>query len=768
MEEETIIDVSDTNEGFDSRRDIHRPPPNDTIVQIVCSPQMKCVATITHMDAAIAETWNGVPTYGDDDDQLFKEANLWSVVENSDGSEELGLKHEVTIKGHQINEPRSTLWAVSDDMYIVFKTNYFYYNFEVFNAKGKRKELYFPNEHNVVNQLDFIKTGELIVALIEPVRCIYVFKLDQYNEWACSYRLELSYFCDAFITVEGKLILFDDKLFQLTIWDIITLTFEINYLIDWCYKVKHVEVNEGGEFLAVHAAYVQGENENTKKSMVYVFSLETGINIAFREYDERTIIDKIYFIAYDAGERLLIVSRDQFNDEPTTHLMNPFALKNPVPATKLFDTDVKIRDPYIIKFDNVIGLINGELAIYERLVRKDWIHYLRNDLDDYNRIFVISDSIYITKMIKDELSSEENIFKKSLEFPLGKTPLNYDGSFLRWNLYSTPSNKPKFGPRLEIEALLCYKVDQDKIEWRPIDGIYKRAINPSFPPPEHTKRLKIIECKCLDNDDLLMLTTLGILIWTVYPPKGIRLHYYWGRGKISNEKEFNIGSIFLGIGDYPKIFPESKFLIIIKNKSLKFGGEERSFFFKELLEDYISDKFFMVNYGSILIEAFLFLKEDEWVEKFCKACHDIIFTADSLKSASNIQLLTIIIKVLPQLLQRNSAYLNKFLSQIAFVMPLADPDPVFILDSEIVEASSTPHLCHFGTYNLTKRTSPLFDKFRRRFGYKIEVPQSPPADDTPSLNEFRKLLLKIQSNNWNELEKPKISPIILKAAKIEE
>ncbi|CAG8780970.1 13519_t:CDS:1, partial [Cetraspora pellucida] len=232
------------------------------------------------------------------------------------------------------------------------------------------------------------------------------------------------------------------------------------------------------------------------------------------EYDETTIIDKIYFIAYDAGERLLIISRDRFKDEPTTHLMDPCELKNCVPATKLFDTDVKIRDPYIIKFDNVIGLINGELAIYEGLVRKDWIHYLRNDLDDHNRVFIFSDSIYIKELIQDELSSGEKTFEQSLEFPSGKTQLNYDGSFLRWNLYSTPSNKPKLGPRLEIEALLNYKVDQDKIEWRPVYGVSKRIINPNFPPPEHTRKFKIIKCKCLDNDDLLMLTTLGILIWT--------------------------------------------------------------------------------------------------------------------------------------------------------------------------------------------------------------------------------------------------------------
>ncbi|CAG8779808.1 34426_t:CDS:2, partial [Racocetra persica] len=280
-ENETIIDV-------------YRPPSatghNEKYVQIVCSPQMKYVATITHMDAAKSDPQkNGDPTQSthvDEEDQLFKEATLWSVSkkksDESDEFEELALKRENTIKGHQITEPRPSLWAVSDNMYIVFKTTYFYYNFEVFDGKeGVRKELYFPSTHNVVNQLAFIKNGDLVIALIEPVHCIYTFKLDQYNEWVYFSKFEVTYFYEAFITIEGKLILFDDKIFQLTKWDISELSFETNCLIDWCYKVKHVEINKGGEFLAVHAAYVQGENETTKKSRIYVFSLKSGMNMAF-------------------------------------------------------------------------------------------------------------------------------------------------------------------------------------------------------------------------------------------------------------------------------------------------------------------------------------------------------------------------------------------------------------------------------------------------------------------------------------------------------
>ncbi|RIB19941.1 hypothetical protein C2G38_1231332 [Gigaspora rosea] len=62
---------------------------------------------------------------------------------------------------------------------------------------------------------------------------------------------------------------------------------------------------------------------------------------------------------------------------------------------------------------------------------------------------------------------------------------------------------------------------------------------------------------------------------------------------------------------YANAFRDSKFQIIIKNKNLTFG-DKKECFFKELLDDYISDKYFIINYGSILMDTILFLKE-VWV-----------------------------------------------------------------------------------------------------------------------------------------------------------
>ncbi|CAG8784840.1 11759_t:CDS:2 [Gigaspora margarita] len=348
------------------------------IDQIVCSPNMKYVATtfkygyeIPCEKSGAEQQYGGDPkdiAYNEEDGKISK-VSLWSVTETK------RLVKVFEIMGHKINEPKPKLWAVSDDKYFIFKTTYFYYNFEIFDAKGESKDLFFPNHHNLVNSLAFIKSGDLVVALTEPTHNIYIFH-QRHNEWNLSTKFELSYFCDGFITVEGKLILFDDQIFQLTNWDISTLTVQTNCVIDWCYKVWHVEVDQSGELFPVYAVYLQ--DETPKKSKLYIYSLKSGINMALHPF---------------------IINSDK-------------------------------------KSDNIIGVINDNLDIYEllELFQTEWITYLRKELGDYNRIFVLSDTEYIKKMINDELVTGEYFTDPEISPEIDEKP-TFTGRFLEWRLY---------------------------------------------------------------------------------------------------------------------------------------------------------------------------------------------------------------------------------------------------------------------------------------------------------------------------------------------
>ncbi|CAG8714478.1 13221_t:CDS:2 [Gigaspora rosea] len=158
------------------------------------------------------------------------------------------------------------------------------------------------------------------------------------------------------------------------------------------------------------------------------------------------------------------------------------------------------------------------------------------------------------------------------------------------------------------------------------------------------------------------------------------------------------------------------------------------------------------------MDTFLFLKEEVWVEKFCQACYNLTFSAEGLRSAADIQLLSIIVEVFPQLFTRHSIYFSKFLSQTTFVTPLADSDLIF--DSEIVSLLPIQHLSYFGTYNQLSTKTSLIETFFAKIMYywnKLIV----------SVNEIHKLILKIQAGDWHSFDRPFLPQILLKAIQIQ-
>ncbi|RIB28685.1 hypothetical protein C2G38_2157285 [Gigaspora rosea] len=436
------------------------PDNVDNIVQISCSHNMKYVATIYKYvyENSSAEQQDG---------RDLKESAYGGLIETKK------LVKVSEVMRNQIEDPRPKLWAFRMMSTLYLKQIIFIIILKYSNAKGERKELIFPNPYNLVNQLAFTKSGDLVVALTEPSHHIYIFNLE-HNEWIVATKFELSYFCDAFITIEEKLILFDDQTFQLTKWDISTLTVQTNCMIDWCYKVWHVEVNQGGELLAVYAVYLQ---EGIPKSFkLYIYSLKSGINMAICNW-----------------ECLLIRSRNPFNDELYIELMDPFTLKNPVSAKKLLESNEQIRDPFIIKpdkkSDNIISVINDNLDIYEllELFQTDWITYLRKELGDYNRIFVLSDTEYIKKVIYDELDEGGDFTDPEISPEINGKP-TFTGKFLKWRLYYKYPNTSGYVIEIEAQAL-----DQISGDWRPVEGgVSRRTVTPNFQPPEHTRQLKLM------------------------------------------------------------------------------------------------------------------------------------------------------------------------------------------------------------------------------------------------------------------------------------
>ncbi|CAG8759604.1 3887_t:CDS:2, partial [Dentiscutata erythropus] len=672
--EHTIVQVPSSRHSRHSRSlSIERPHNGRPISKIICSPGMKYVGTWSNDD---------------------KSAVLWSIITGQQH-----LKYENEILRTSITEP-NTLSAVSDNMHVVIKTNSYHLNFEMFEVMTKQKPpLGFPNTRNIIDRSEFTIKGDFVVVSSFPSYRAYVFTPtappDSNIEWNLTSMLELSYFSDSFITIQGNLILFNDKTFQLTNWFIKTMELKTNCPIDWNYVPVLVEVTEDEELLGI-CAKTYTEDDNPGTSRIYIYSTMNGMNLATYDYDASISIDKIYFIAHEIGERLLVISHDTENNVKMD-LFDPYTLKNPVNAENLFEIGALIQNPYTIKFSQLIGLIDGTISIYRRFIRDKWIDYLRQQLNDYNRLFTLSDRKVMHEMIK-KATNIENYGLSRNDIDRIEQEETYNGRLLKWELDCRVQ---------KLFILKAFHFNHEGNEWQLVQGKSQRNIFPNFHSEIQDRPQYIIQCRILEDDDLFMITTFGVLIWTVIPDKGIRLLYYWGNEDLYYQ-ELTYTKLYYSDPFVKRILPPSEFDIIIKFKELTFGPEgsqDVSYFFREFIEDYITNKFSIIFYGSIIMKSFIKMDADLMIEKLCESCFEFNFKSNDDSndiSTSNIQSLSIIVQIFPELIQKHPNYLAGFLSRTAFVIPFIDQSSKVREKPSIFHSS---HLYHHGTYNYLSKTS---------------------------------------------------------------
>ncbi|CAG8612348.1 3072_t:CDS:2, partial [Dentiscutata heterogama] len=450
---------------------------------------------------------------------------------------------------------------------------------------------------------------------------------------------------------------------------------------------------ERSEF-TINGDFVVDDNPGT--SRIYIYSTMNGMNLATYDYDSSISIDKIYFIAHDIGERLLVISHDTENNVKMD-LFDPYTLENPVNAEKLFEIGAMIQNPYTIKFSQLIGLIDGNISIYRRFIRNKWIDYLREQLNDYNRLFTLSDRKVMHEMIKKAMNiGSYGLSRYDIDHI--EQEETYQGRLLRWELDCRVQ---------KLFILKAFHFNHEGNEWQLVQGKSQRNIFPNFHSEIRDRPQYIIQCRILENDDLFMVTTFGVLIWTVIPDKGIRLLYYWGNEDLYYQ-ELTYTKLSYSDPFVKRILPPSEFDIIIKFKELSFGPEgsqDVSYFFREFIEDYITNKFSIIYYGSIIMKSFIKMDADLMIEKLCESCFEFNFRSNDDSndvSTSNIQSLSIIVQIFPELIQKHPNYLAGFLSRAAFVIPFID------LSSKVREKASifhSSHLYQHGTYNYLSKTS---------------------------------------------------------------
>ncbi|RIB28361.1 hypothetical protein C2G38_1513929 [Gigaspora rosea] len=527
---------------------------------------------------------------------------------------------------------------------------------EIFNFETEKEvSLTFPDWQKEIDFLSFTDNGNIVMVNAKYYRA-YVFASKDNVSWVCISMIELKYFKQIYITLKGKVVIFNDTIYEITMWDIEKLSVITRVLIDWNYTSVSVEISDDEELLIVCA-----KNEESKETRVYTFYIETGMNLAFY---------KFHLIASRKGESLLYVSGREY------YLMDPYDLKNPIDAREFFEIieEEQIQEPYLIRSDKIIYIIDGKLSIKELVPDNsdDWVEYLRKALNDTNSITASRTIDILTEIIN---SKRYNPDKK-----------NFEGKFLQWNLESD-DNSVKL-------AVIYY--NYHKRRWNN-DKKKQLDILPSFYSNRNDFIVQnfILHCEILENDDFITITRIGIFIWT-YKLSEIKMHCYWTNCNDRLE-DFLFEKEKLKIVTEEwisgRILPVSNVEIICKNLDVKFGGKE---FFEEFIKNKIDEEYYLALYGRFFMKVFISLKNDKLIRYLCQSCMDKCVQDDN-HLISKISLLSIIFENFNEISVIHPASIANTLSKIAFVVPTTVTSP----------KSTSLHLSSYGKYCYLSKTSCL-------------------------------------------------------------
>ncbi|RIB28349.1 hypothetical protein C2G38_2137371 [Gigaspora rosea] len=433
-------------------------------------------------------------------------------------------------------------------------------------------------------------------------------------------------------------------------------------------KVKTIPVGNIRRYEKIDAI---SDDQYVSFRKIFAISDNKQVSISIERTDSynfisttKLAIDRFHLIASQKGERLLYryiqISGMKYN------LMDPYSLKNPVNANKLFENK-QIQEQYIIKSDKIIYTNYGKVLI-KKLVDDNWVEYLRKYLKDTNSITTPSKNTIdlITKITRES----------SYDPPYSN---EFEGKFLKWSLELSDEsvnlmvNKLNTSIEKQLDILPSLK-DTNGIN---LNG-----------------QKFIIHCKVLENDDFVTITRIGIFIWT-YKLSDIKMHYYWNDYNDSLEN-FNFGKEKLKIltenWTSGRILPASNYQTIIKNLHVKFGEKE---LFNEFLKRNIEDEFYLTSYGKDLMETFIMLNEEGWIRNLGHIC--VIKCLQSDTEISKISLLSIIFENFNELSKNHPQFIAAFLSLIGFIVPYAI----------VIPKSTSSHLSKYGRYYYLYNTSSI-------------------------------------------------------------
>ncbi|CAG8803764.1 25121_t:CDS:2, partial [Gigaspora rosea] len=163
---------------------------------------------------------------------------------------------------------------------------------------------------------------------------------------------------------------------------------------------------------------------------------------------------------------------------------------------------------------------------------------------------------------------------------------------------------------------------------------------------------------CLDNDDLVMVTALGVLIWTFNTKVNkIELNYFWDdENDTWDWDRIKVIKLFYEIDE--ENFDEKKFDI----KKLK----KTSYFLppSSYIKKHINDKFFIILYGQKLFEEIIKEDEETLLRKLLNGCIEQI---ENDEETLNTQIFEIFSQSIFDIYKKVPSFVDDFVIQISLL-----------------------------------------------------------------------------------------------------
>ncbi|KAF0551562.1 hypothetical protein F8M41_023131 [Gigaspora margarita] len=235
----------------------------------------------------------------------------------------------------------------------------------------------------------FLENGDLVIVKRNPACSAYIFsKFNGKPQWACENIIKLKDFDRSFIFKNGKLLLVFRIPFVIMQWNLKTLEFEMQYILNWNlskyeYWLK-LEMNDDNKLLAVSGL------ESDGRRLICVYSTESGAVVAYNSFKEN--LHNFCFIG-----PYLFFSGSQYSTKIyNSYILNPHTLKPQDTKDFLHIYSPKYEDyvEYKIISDFIIKQDINYLSIQRLSNNEYWKSYLQVQKCH------VSDSFFNIKEIK--------------------------------------------------------------------------------------------------------------------------------------------------------------------------------------------------------------------------------------------------------------------------------------------------------------------------------------------------------------------------------